>query len=76
MINLTNTTFIIPVRIDSSDRLSNLEYVIKYLQFHFETNIIIQENSTDPQVPEILEKIPEAKAKPRVPDSRLAIQAS
>lgn len=43
MINLTNTTFIIPLYIDSEDRLSNCKNVLGYLNHHFKTNVIIHE---------------------------------
>ncbi len=43
MIDLRNTTFIIPIYIESEDRAKNLETVIKYLTKHFDTNIIICE---------------------------------
>lgn len=43
MIDLTNTTFIIPIKIDSEDRNNNLFLNLNYLNFHFKTNIIIYE---------------------------------
>lgn len=44
-IDLKDTTFCIPIRIDSNDRLENLELVIEYLTYHFDTNIIVKEVS-------------------------------
>jgi len=41
--DLNDTTFIIPLRIDSIDRLENLQFTTKYLLKHFTTNIIIWE---------------------------------
>lgn len=37
-------TFIIPVRIESEDRLKNLEITLSYLNHHFDTNIFIYES--------------------------------
>lgn len=42
--DLSKITFIIPVRIDSKERLSNIDFVIWYLQSNFNTNIILTEN--------------------------------
>jgi hypothetical protein len=53
--NLTDTTFIIPVRIDSSDRLRNLFLSVSYILKNFDTNIIIKESDKSSTV---LEKIP------------------
>jgi hypothetical protein len=48
-INLTDVTFTIPVRIDSNDRLRNLRIIINdYINKHFNTNIIIGEDSIKP----------------------------
>lgn len=43
MTNLKETTFIIPVCIESQDRLNNSITVLGYLNHHFNTNIIIHE---------------------------------
>jgi hypothetical protein len=43
MIDLKNTTFIIPLKIDSVDRQNNLYVNLNYLNFHFKTNVIIYE---------------------------------
>lgn len=43
--DLKDVTFAIPVKIDSQDRLENLELVIEYLTYHFDTNIIVKEVS-------------------------------
>ena len=43
MINLNKTTFIIPVCIESTDRLNNAKTVLGYLNHHFNTNVIIHE---------------------------------
>ena len=45
MIDLKETTFIIPVCVESQDRLNNAKTVIGYLNHHFNTNIIIHELS-------------------------------
>ena len=44
---LTNTTFIIPVCIESEDRLNNASTVLGYLNHNFKTNIIIHELTND-----------------------------
>lgn len=43
MTDLKNTTFIIPLKIDSNDRKNNLYINLNYLNFHFKTNVIIYE---------------------------------
>lgn len=43
MINLENTTFIIPIYIESIDRLNNARTVLGYLNKWFKTNVIIHE---------------------------------
>lgn len=45
--DLSDLTFCIPVRIDSNDRLENLELIVDYLKFHFETKIIVYEDDND-----------------------------
>lgn len=42
--NLIDTTFVIPLRIDSLERVENILFTIKYLDFFFETNTIILES--------------------------------
>lgn len=46
-IDLSDVTFIIPVRIDSRDREFNLKFVIEYLTENFITNIIIKESDDE-----------------------------
>jgi hypothetical protein len=46
-LSLKDTTFTIPVKIDSTDRLENLELTLTYLNNNFKTNVIIAENSED-----------------------------
>jgi len=41
--NLSNLTFIIPLRIDSIDRLENLLFATNYILKHFQTNVIVWE---------------------------------
>jgi hypothetical protein len=43
MIDLSNATFIIPIRIESSDRLRNVIATTAFLLENFDTNIIIKE---------------------------------
>lgn len=47
MTDLTNTTFIIPVRIEHQDRYNNAECTLTYLNHHFKTNVFIYEVSDD-----------------------------
>jgi len=44
-INLTDCTFIIPLKVDSYDREQNFLFCINYLTKNFDTNIIITETS-------------------------------
>lgn len=50
MIDLSSATFLIAVRIDSSDRLENLEIVIGYLIKHFNASISVMEVDYDSKV--------------------------
>jgi hypothetical protein len=50
-IDLTDVTFLIPVRIDSEGRLQNLLMVIAYLHKHFDTHIIVAESDGTSRVP-------------------------
>lgn len=43
LIDLSNTTFIIPIRIESDDRYRNSKIILTYLNKHFNTNVIIYE---------------------------------
>lgn len=43
MFNLENTTFIIPLFIESKDRYNNAKTVLNYINRHFKTNVIIHE---------------------------------
>ena len=43
MIDLSKATFIIPIRIESSDRLRNVITTTAFLLENFDTNIIIKE---------------------------------
>jgi hypothetical protein len=43
MLDLTNTTFLIPLYIDSEDRLRNSKAVLGYLNHNFKTQVIIHE---------------------------------
>lgn len=46
MHNLKDLTFVIPVRFDSEDRYKNLRLSLRYLNYHFDTNIIICEEDS------------------------------
>ena len=47
MIDLKNTTFIIPVCVESQDRMNNSKTVLGFLNKHFNTNVIIHEITND-----------------------------
>ena len=47
MIDLKDTTFIIPIMIDSKDRLINYNIVIDFLLKNFNTNIIVCESDSE-----------------------------
>ena len=47
-INLKNTTFIIPIRIESADRMRNAITSIIFLLENFDTNIIVKEGDSEP----------------------------
>ena len=53
-IDLSDVTFVIPVRIDSYDRLNNLNLIILYLNYHFKTRILVGEESK--KVTNVLER--------------------
>ena len=46
-INLKNTTFIIPIRIESADRMRNVITILCYLLKKFDTNVILKEVDTE-----------------------------
>lgn len=56
MIDLSDTTFMIPVKIESEDRVNNLNIVATYLREQFDTQIIIAEQGDRQIVPQILSK--------------------
>lgn len=57
MIDLRDTTFLIPIRLESRDRAWNFQYVIQYLCRHFDTKILIWESDKRSIVPEILRQV-------------------
>src|SRR3990167_2895320 len=63
MIDLKDTTFIIPIRVESADRTWNIQYTIGYLCRNLETNIFIWESSKTSHVAEILKRIRPFKTK-------------
>jgi hypothetical protein len=56
-LDLSKTTFIIPVYIESLDRALNTRTTLRYLTTHLATNIIILEHDTVPKVPAILKEL-------------------
>ena len=57
MIDLSNATFIIPVRIDSMDRAFNFQYVVNYLCRNLKTNIKILESGPNKIAEDLLKAI-------------------
>ena len=47
-INLSEATFIIPIRIESPDRLRNVVTTTAFLMENFDTNILIKEVDKEP----------------------------
>ena len=50
MIDLKDTTFIIPVKIESDDRLRNVITVCCFLLENFDTKVIVKEVDKDPDL--------------------------
>jgi len=50
LIDLSDTTFLIPVRIDSKERIKNLDIVLNYLLTKFNTNVIILEDAKEEKI--------------------------
>ena len=48
MVNLSNATFIIPLRIESSDRMRNIITLLCFLFGNFDTNVIVKEVDSEP----------------------------
>ena len=46
-VDLSNATFIMPLRIESQDRLRNVVLSLTYLLSNFKTNVIIEEVDTE-----------------------------
>lgn len=47
-IDLTDTSLLIALKIDSQDRIDNLDIAISYIKHHFNTEIIISEQGPEP----------------------------
>jgi hypothetical protein len=54
MISLQDVTFIIPIRIDSEDRIFNLQFVLNWLMNNLETKVIIKESGPVQRVPDLI----------------------
>ena len=48
MVDLSNATFIIPLRIESADRMRNIITLLCFLLSNFDTNIIVKEVDSEP----------------------------
>ena len=48
MVDLSNATFIIPLRIESADRMRNIITLLCFLLGNFDTNIIVKEVDSEP----------------------------
>jgi hypothetical protein len=47
--DLTDVTFLVPLRIDSPERMENIHTLIKYTSLHFKTNFIVLEADSTPK---------------------------
>lgn len=56
MIDLSDVTFMIPIQLESEDRIMNINIVSLYLKTHFDTNIIIAEQGYESLIPNVLSK--------------------
>lgn len=64
MIDIKDTTFIIPVRIDSEDRIKNCFTTISYLLNCFDCNVIVKEVDSTPKFKDkVLSKIEQVTSK-------------
>lgn len=52
-IDLTDVTFVIPIRVDSEARKENFDILIHYLTKHFNTNILVVESDVEEKVPKL-----------------------
>jgi hypothetical protein len=50
LLDLSDTTFLIPVRIDSAERMENLDIVLNYLLTKFNTNVTILEDAKEQNI--------------------------
>ena len=55
-IDLSDITFTIPVQYDHEDRRENLHLIIDFLQYHFETNIMVYETGISKKLSEVSKK--------------------
>jgi len=55
--NLTDVTFVIHVRIDSTAREENINILVNYLQHHFNTNIMVCEETQAPRLGNLRQKL-------------------
>ena len=46
--NLKDTTFVIPFKLDSGDRVENIKLIVSYIFRNFDTNILIAEEGNKP----------------------------
>lgn len=54
--DLNDVTFLIPVKIEHPDRERNINLSIDFLQHHFDTNIVVAEESSNPQLEYLKDK--------------------
>jgi hypothetical protein len=50
MVDLSNATFIIPLRIESADRMRNIITLLCFLLGNFDTNVIVKEVESESSV--------------------------
>jgi len=53
-VDLKDVTFVIPIKIDSTERKENLHLICDYLLWHFDTNILIGEHCARPLLDPVL----------------------
>jgi hypothetical protein len=61
--DLRNTTFIIPVCVESDDRYKNAKSVLGFLNHHFRTNVIIHELTTESSKLDFIDSLKNLKIK-------------
>jgi predicted glycosyltransferase involved in capsule biosynthesis len=56
-LDLKDLTFNIPIRYDTEHRIQNINLIVDYIQSHFDTNIIVMEESSTPRFDYLRNKV-------------------